>query len=114
MTTTAKPRLPRKKGRTMNIETGCGIIKITIDEEHGKVVSVLIRPEKKKGGCMTSNVEGHGRVISLAIRSGVTIENIIDTYKNIGCSSPVVNGATSCCDAISRALESYLRSKKNG
>jgi ribonucleoside-diphosphate reductase alpha chain len=61
----------------------------------------------KTGGCASSQIESTGRLISLALRSGVTIESVIKKITGIRCPSPMwQNGCQvlSCPDAISKVL----------
>ncbi|MBP2673674.1 MAG: ribonucleoside-diphosphate reductase, partial [Deltaproteobacteria bacterium] len=64
------------------------------------------------GGCAASQSEAIGRLVSLALRSGVQPEMIIKQLKGISCHLPtwVGNGGKilSCADAVSKAIEWYL------
>ncbi len=66
----------------------------------------------KSGGCAASQSEAVSRMVSLALRSGVSIDSIIKQVKGIRCPSPAwVEGGSilSCPDAIGRALERYTK-----
>ena len=59
------------------------------------------------GGCASSQIESTGRLISLALRSGVKIDAIIKQITGIRCpSSNWQNGSQvlSCPDAIAKVL----------
>ena len=61
----------------------------------------------KTGGCASSQIESTGRLISLALRSGVNIDSIIKQITGIRCPSPNwQNGSQvlSCPDAIAKVL----------
>ena len=61
----------------------------------------------KTGGCASSQIESTGRLISLALRSGVKIDAIIKQITGIRCpSSNWQNGSQvlSCPDAIAKVL----------
>ncbi len=61
----------------------------------------------KTGGCASSQIESTGRLISLALRSGVKIDAIIKQITGIRCpSSTWQNGSQvlSCPDAIAKVL----------
>ena len=64
-----------------------------------------------------SQAEAMGRLVSLALRSGVDPAFIIDQLKGIRCPSPTwTSGSTiySCADAIATVLEDDLLEKKQG
>ena len=61
----------------------------------------------KTGGCASSQIESTGRLISLALRSGVNIDSVIKQITGIRCPSPNwQNGCQvlSCPDAIAKVL----------
>ena len=64
----------------------------------------------KPGECVRAWAEALGRVISVALRSGVDPEAIVDTLKHIRCPHPELrpNGATSCPDAVAKFLVEVL------
>ena len=64
----------------------------------------------KSGGCAASQSEAVSRMVSLSLRSGVSIDSIIRQVKGIRCPSPAWGeggSILSCPDAIGRALERY-------
>jgi ribonucleoside-diphosphate reductase alpha chain len=65
----------------------------------------------KSGGCATSQIEAIGRLVSLALRSGIKISNIIKQLKGIRCLSPgweQGKSTLSCADGIASVLEKYI------
>jgi hypothetical protein len=97
-------------GYTRQINTGYGRLYITINEDE-KGLCELFAMMGKSGGCATSQTEATGRLVSLALRSGVDPASIVDQLKGIRCPSPAwVSGATvySCADAIAHVLEEYI------
>ncbi|MHB8173662.1 MAG: vitamin B12-dependent ribonucleotide reductase, partial [Nitrospirota bacterium] len=109
-----RPRPHITKGYTRQVNTGCGRLYVTINEDE-KGLCELFAMMGKSGGCATSQTEATGRLVSLALRSGVDPASIIDQLKGIRCPSPAwVSGSTiySCADAIATVLEEYLLEKK--
>lgn len=105
-----RPRPELTRGYTRQISTGCGRLYITINEDEQGLCE-LFASMGKSGGCATSQTEATGRLVSLALRSGVDPSSIVDQLKGIRCPSPAwVSGATvySCADAIARVLEEYI------
>lgn len=110
---------PRKRprvthGQTERIQTGCGTLYVTINEDEEGVCEVFTTIGKA-GGCAAAFSEATARLISLNLRSGVQLEQIIRQLKGIRCPNPMwQNGQLilSCPDAIAKVLERYLSEKK--
>ena len=116
--------VPRKRpeaiiGETRTMKTGCGTIYITVNEdEHGQLFE-LFTHMGKAGGCASSQAEAIGRLVSLALRSNIEPEAIINQLKGITCHQQTWSSGgkiTSCSDAIAKALEKYTKKgdKANG
>lgn len=111
---------PRKRpevlhGITRLMKTGCGNLYITINKDENKKPFEVFTNIGKAGGCAASQAEAIGRLISLALRSGIEPQEIVKQLKGISCHSPVWtnNGKiTSCSDAIAKAIESEIREAK--
>jgi ribonucleoside-diphosphate reductase alpha chain len=95
------------RGHTRRISTGCGNLYITINEDaEGKPWEVFIRLGKA-GGCAASQSEALGRLISLALKAGTSMETIIKQLAGIGCHQSNGFGNTktlSCADAVAQCL----------
>jgi ribonucleoside-diphosphate reductase alpha chain len=98
------------RGSTRLMKTGCGNLYVTVNEdEHGKPFEVFTNIGKA-GGCASSQAEAIGRLISLALRSGIEPEEIVKQLKGISCHQPGWSEdgrILSCSDALAKALESY-------
>jgi ribonucleoside-diphosphate reductase alpha chain len=116
-----KERLsPRRRGRktrgsTSRVSTGCGYIYVTVNyDEEGicEVFSTL----GKAGGCASAQLEAISRLISLNLRSGISLPSIIKQLKGIRCpqvSWEEGHSVTSCSDAIARVLEEEIGKKES-
>lgn len=107
------------KGTTRLMKTGCGNIYVTINEDEEGHLFELFTSMGKAGGCAASQSEAIGRLVSLAFRSNIEPDEVINQLKGIMCHSPTwYEGGRilSCSDGIANALERYRTkgSKGNG
>lgn len=111
-----RPRPPVILGTTTKIATGCGNLYITINEDaEGQPFEVFMHMGKA-GGCAMSQLEAIGRLVSLALRSGIEVSSIIEQLRGIRCPSPSWEKGGrifSCSDAIARAVEQRLQNIKD-
>jgi len=102
-------------GSTRKIRTGCGNLYVTINEDEEGNLFEIFNQIGKAGGCAASQSEAIGRLVSLAFRSGIEPENVIKQLKGISCHAPVwykEGKILSCADAVAKAIEWHLQSKK--
>ena len=105
----ARPYVTR--GSTQRLETGCGHLYVTINEDENGLCEVFTQMGKS-GGCTASQAEAVGRLISLALRSGIEPEVIVKQLKGIRCPSPLWQPGgmvLSCSDAVAKALERFVK-----
>ena len=91
------------------METGCGTLYVTINEDEEGFFE-LFNTMGKAGGCAASQSEAIGRLVSLAWRGGVPTEEIIKQLSGISCHQQIGVGkdkVLSCADAIARAIKEY-------
>jgi len=99
------------QGMTLRINTGCGRMYVTLNEDEQGLCE-LFTQLGKSGGCTASQSEAIARLISLALRSGINPEDIVGQLKGIRCPTPNGIGESSilsCADGIAKAIETYLR-----
>ncbi len=106
-----RPRPTLTHGMTEKITVGCGqSIYVTINEDDQGLFEVFATMGKS-GGCMASQSEAIGRLISLALRSGIETEAIIRQLQGIRCPAPAWqegNIILSCADAVGKAMQRYI------
>jgi ribonucleoside-diphosphate reductase alpha chain len=104
-------------GKVRLMKTGCGNLYVTITEDEQGNIFELFTSMGKAGGCAGSQAEAIGRLISLALRSNIEPEEIMNQLKGISCHQPSwAEGGRilSCSDAIAKALEKYLQRGEKG
>ncbi|MDD5475899.1 MAG: vitamin B12-dependent ribonucleotide reductase [Syntrophales bacterium] len=104
------------KGWTYQMQTGCGPIYITINEDNRGIFE-LFTTMGKAGGCAASQSEAIGRMVSLAWRSGIQARQVIKQLQGISCHSPSgfgENKILSCADAVARAIQSHMTANGHG
>ncbi len=106
-----RPRPDTLIGVTKEMKTSCGKIYVTMNCDEKGIFEVF-NQMGKAGGCAASQSEAIGRLVSLALRSGVKPDNIVKQLKGISCHLPAWagNGAKimSCADAVAKAVEWYI------
>lgn len=108
---TVKSIIPRDRpeevyGITRKIPIGCGNLYVTVNHDENGICEVFTNTGKA-GGC-PSQSEATARLVSIALRAGVDIDEIIHQLRGIRCPSCQRNSKVkvlSCPDAIGRMLE---------
>ncbi len=103
-----RPRPDVTMGVTEKIKIGCGNLYVSVNADELGICEVFTNTGKS-GGC-ASQSEATARLISIALRSGISVEAIMEQIKGIRCPACVRREGvtvTSCPDAISRVLQKY-------
>ncbi|MEZ5359936.1 MAG: vitamin B12-dependent ribonucleotide reductase [Candidatus Zixiibacteriota bacterium] len=112
---------PKKKNRpedlqgiTTKIKTGYGNLYITVNTIDGKPFEVFAQIGKS-GYSTMADTEAICRLISLGLRSGIPVKNIVNQLKGIGGASPVFGSGgliSSIPDAIAIVLHKHFGNGK--
>jgi ribonucleoside-diphosphate reductase alpha chain len=109
----SRPELLR--GATRRLETPLGTLYVTITEDDRGQPFEVFMSLGKAGGALMADVEALGRLISLALRSGIPISEIYRQVRGIS-SDRVIglgpNKVLSVPDAVGIAIERYLQEKQ--
>lgn len=98
------------KGWTYQMQTGCGPLYVTVNEDSTGLFE-LFTTMGKAGGCAASQSEAIGRMVSLAWRSGLQARQVIKQLQGISCHSPSgfgENKILSCADAVAKAIQAHI------
>lgn len=110
-----RPRPPVTVGVTEKIKIGCGNLYVSVNADNKSICEVFTNTGRA-GGC-ASQSEATARLISIALRSGISIDAIIEQIRGIRCPACIrregVN-VMSCPDAIGRVINKYRDIGVNG
>ncbi|MCH5277079.1 MAG: vitamin B12-dependent ribonucleotide reductase [Desulfovibrionaceae bacterium] len=99
-------------GFTQKVQTGLGVLYLTVNEVDGQPFEVFATIGKS-GRSITAKAEAIGRLVSLCFRSGVAVRDVVAQLKGIGGEHPVFQKKgilLSIPDAIAWVLENrYLK-----
>jgi len=103
-----QPRPETVTGVTRALPTGCGKLYITVNSDEGGPFEVFGNMGKA-GGCASSQTEALARLMSLALRSGISWGHLVKQLKGISCHMPAWERGggriLSCADAFAKGLE---------
>jgi ribonucleoside-diphosphate reductase alpha chain len=101
------------QGWTYQMQTGCGPIYVTVNEDKAGLFE-LFTTMGKAGGCASSQCEAIGRMVSLCWRSGVQARQVMKQLLGISCHAPSGFGDSkvlSCADAVAKAIQAHMQAK---
>ncbi|AET65895.1 ribonucleoside-diphosphate reductase, adenosylcobalamin-dependent [Desulfosporosinus orientis DSM 765] len=103
-----RPRPTTTIGVTEKIKIGCGNLYVSVNADEKGICEVFTNTGRA-GGC-SSQSEATARLISISLRSGLSVDAITEQIKGIRCPACMrregVN-VTSCPDAIARVIKKY-------
>ncbi len=104
-----RPRPEVTHGMTKKYKIGnCGKLYVTVNSDENGICEVFINTGEE--GC-TALTEAVGRLISIAIRSGIDIESVKRQVEGIRCITCIADKETyvlSCPDAMGKAIDFYM------
>ncbi|MBA3011431.1 MAG: vitamin B12-dependent ribonucleotide reductase [Desulfobacula sp.] len=104
------------EGFTERIKTGMGVLYVTVSEYKGRPFE-LFATVGKSGKSTQAKTEAIGRLISLALRSGIQVDEIIEQISGIRGEHAVFQEGGlvySIPDAIAKVLEKRYLPRRNG
>jgi ribonucleoside-diphosphate reductase alpha chain len=111
-----RPRPDVITGRTQKILTGYGALYVTVNEDEKGLFEVFAQIGRG-GGYTASFTEGIARLVSLCLRSGVPVDEIIDQLEGIRSPRIAVDHGErvySIPDAIAKAVKRHIGMQKTG
>jgi ribonucleoside-diphosphate reductase alpha chain len=109
-----RPRQTVTQGTTEKVLIGCGNLYVTVNSDEVGICEVFTSTGRA-GGC-PSQSEATSRLVSLALRSGISGDALVEQLRGIRCLSTVAAKRSnpeirclSCPDAIGRAIEKYVK-----
>jgi ribonucleoside-diphosphate reductase alpha chain len=109
----SRPELLR--GTTRRLETPLGTLYVTITEDERAQPFEVFMSLGKAGGALMADVEALGRLISLALRSGIPMKEIYRQLRGISSDRTMGLGANkvlSVPDAVGIAIERWMQDKQ--
>jgi ribonucleoside-diphosphate reductase alpha chain len=103
------------RGTTRRIETPLGTLYVTITEDDRAQPFEVFMSLGKAGGALMADVEALGRLISLALRSGIPMRELHRQLRGISSDKVIGLGANkvmSVPDAVGIALERWMQEKQ--
>ncbi|MGE5560020.1 MAG: vitamin B12-dependent ribonucleotide reductase [Chloroflexota bacterium] len=104
-----RPRPDETHGMTRKFKIGgCGSFFVTVNGDENGICEIFTNTGEE--GCAALS-EAVGRLVSIALRSGIEPDVIIDQIKGIKCIGCIVDPETrvlSCPDAIGKAIEKFV------
>lgn len=112
MSVEKRPRPKILLGETVKVTTGCGNLYITMNTDEVGLFEVFATLGRA-GGCAYAQNEGLTRLLTLGLRCGIPLSEIIHSLEGIRCPKsymwPEEDRVLSCPDAIAKTLEQEVK-----
>jgi len=98
------------EGITPRIKTGCGWLYVTLNFQDGKLFELFVTLGKA-GGCAKCQTESVAKLITVALKYGVPLEDLVKKLEGNRCPIPLTwdsEEVLSCSDAIGKILRRYI------
>lgn len=103
-----RPRPEITTGITEKVKIGCGNLYVSVNSD-GQGICEVFTNTGRAGGC-SSQSEATARLVSIALRAGLSTDSIIEQLKGIRCPACIRREGvkvTSCPDAIAKVIKKY-------
>jgi ribonucleoside-diphosphate reductase alpha chain len=103
------------RGTTRRVETPLGTLYVTITEDDRSQPFEVFMSLGKAGGALMADVEAMGRLVSLALRSGIPMKEIHRQLRGISSDRTIglgTNKVLSVPDAVGIAIEKWMQDKQ--
>jgi ribonucleoside-diphosphate reductase alpha chain len=110
-----RTRPPALTGTTRKIRSPLGQLYVTVNEDETGHPFEVFATLGKAGGAAMAHAEAIGRLVSLALRSGIPMPDVINQLRGISCDRAVgigPNKVLSMPDAIGQVLHQHLMEKE--
>ena len=100
-------------GTTRKAKTGCGNSFVTINWDNNGYPMEVFKEVSSKGGCAAMS-EGLARMVSLSLRYGIDIAEIVKQLRTVRCPNAISKnvGCNSCPDLMGRILSELVHKKE--
>lgn len=108
----SRPRPEVMTGKTYRVKTGYGNLYVTVNNDEKGVPFEVFATIGKNGGFFQEQSEAICRMISLVLRTGVKIEEVVEQLKGIRGPMPIFTDKgtiLSLPDALGRILEDHVK-----
>ncbi|HEB13656.1 MAG TPA: adenosylcobalamin-dependent ribonucleoside-diphosphate reductase [candidate division CPR3 bacterium] len=98
-------------GKTYRMKTGYGNLYVTVNNDEKGVPFEIFATIGKSGGFFQEQSEAICRMVSLSLRSGIDVKEVVDNLKGIRGPSPILTGkgmVLSLPDAVGQILEEHV------
>lgn len=103
------PRPTAAPGYTIQRQSHCGKIFVTVTTLEGKPFEVFIR-FGKAGGCGSAMADGIARLVSYGLRSGLEAQDAVKALSGISCHQ----GPRTCLNEVASAIRLVLKHLETG